>query len=257
MWGMTLTGRTPQWIDLDGAANARAVVKGVLVRSDNLQHLTERDLRTLIDDEQVRVVLDLRTGEELYLEGPGPMNAQPQVRVEHRSLYPESGNTDFDLQETVVPWGSNDDGHYADELPTVRAYMAYLLRRPDSITESLRAIATTDGAVLVHCAAGKDRTGVVVAMALDAAGWDRQLIVEDYLATTERIDEIMAHLRSSETYRAELEGHTAQRHAPVPGAMDRVLELIDRDFGGTVEFLRHNGFAEAEFEALRRRLTVS
>lgn len=251
---MTVTGRTPNWIDLDGAANARAVVPGVLVRSDNLQDLTERDLRTLIDEQQVRVVLDLRTGEELYLSGPGPMTRDPRVRIEHRSLYPESGNTDFDLRETVVPWGSNDDGQYADETPTVRAYMAYLLRRPDSITESLRAIATTDGAALVHCAAGKDRTGVVVAMALDAAGWDRELIIEDYLATTERIEEIMEHLRSSETYRAELEGHTAQQHAPKPGAMERVLELIDRDLGGTVEVLRRNGFSEAELEALHRRL---
>ena len=43
-------------------------------------------------------------------------------------------------------------------------------------------VATARGAVLVHCAAGKDRTGVVVALALDAAGVDRETIVSDYLA---------------------------------------------------------------------------
>jgi protein-tyrosine phosphatase len=254
MWVMSITGRTPTWIDLDGAANARVVVPGVLVRSDNLQQLSARDLRTLVDEQRVRVVLDLRTGEELFLEGPGPMTREPLVRIEHRSLYPEAGHTDFDVEEVVIPWGKEDDGRYAGEIPTVRSYMGYLTRRPDSITESVRAIATTDGAALVHCAAGKDRTGVVVAMALDAAGWDREVIVEDYLFTTQRIEQIMEHLRSSETYRAELEGHSAQRHAPVPGAMDRVLELIDSEFGGTVEFLRHNGLDQAELEQLRGRL---
>ncbi len=251
---MTLTGRTPQWLELEGAVNARVVVPGALLRSDNLQALSARDLRTLVDEQRVRRVLDLRTDEELYLEGPGPMTLEPAVTIEHRSLYPHSGNTDFDLQETVVPWGAGEDGDYADEVPTVRAYMAYVLHRPDSIAASLRSIATTEGAVLVHCAAGKDRTGVVVGLALDAAGWDRELIVADYLATSERIEEILVRLRSSETYRAELEGHSAQRHAPVPGAMERVLELVDRDFGGTLALLAEHGVGEDEIAQLRQRL---
>jgi protein-tyrosine phosphatase len=249
-----LTNCSPIWIDLDGAVNARVVVPGTLLRSDNLQGLSERDVRTLVDVHGVEVVLDLRTGNEVRLEGPGPMTREPGVRIEHRSLYAEHGNTDLDIDDAVKPWGPNDDGAYPDETPTVRAYMAYLLRRPDSLAESVRAIARTRGAVLVHCAAGKDRTGVVVALALDAAGWDRDVIVADYLTSAERIEQIFGRLLASPTYHAELEGHDPQRHAPVPGAMDRVLELVDERYGGSVSWLRENGLEDSELELLVARL---
>jgi len=58
---------TVRWIALDGAANARAVVTGVLLRSDNLQSLTARDVRLLVEQEMLEVVLDLRTDVEASL----------------------------------------------------------------------------------------------------------------------------------------------------------------------------------------------
>jgi protein-tyrosine phosphatase len=250
---MTTTDYSPHWIDLDGAANARAVVPGVLLRSDNLQGLSERDVRGLVEEHRLEVVLDLRTGNELRLEGPGPMTREARVRIEHRSLYPEHGNTDVDIYEPVRPWGP-DGSEYPDERPTVNAYMGYLIRRPDSVTESVRAIANTNGAVLVHCAAGKDRTGVVVAIALDAAGWDREVIVADYLVSADRIDQIIARLLSSETYRADLEANASKPQAPVPGVMERVLELVDERFGSSVDWLKSNGLDESELELLAERL---
>jgi protein-tyrosine phosphatase len=69
-------GRPPHWIDLEGAVNARAVVPGALLRADNLQSLTARDVRLLIEEQALEVVLDLRTEAEVELEGPGPMTAQ-------------------------------------------------------------------------------------------------------------------------------------------------------------------------------------
>ena len=243
-----------RWIDLDGTANARAVVPGVLLRSDNLQSLSDRDVRRLVESESLRVVLDLRTDVEVGMEGPGPLTDVAEVRIDHRSLYPDSGhNTDLDAG-TINPWGEHDAGPFGDEPPVVISYMSYMRRRPDSITEGVRTIATTDGAVLVHCAAGKDRTGVVVALALDAAGVDRELIVADYMATGERIEAIMERLVSSETYRAELEGHDPQRHAPAPGTMERVLELVDTHFGGAATWLAEHGLTELELARLRRRL---
>jgi protein-tyrosine phosphatase len=244
----------PQWIVLDGAVNARAVVPGVLLRADNLQSLSVQDVRRLVDEESLEVVLDLRTDVEVVREGPGPLTAEEAVRIEHRSLYPDGGgNTDLEAA-TVDPWGSSDEDEWPDESPVVRAYMNYLRRRPDSIVASVRAIADADGAVLVHCAAGKDRTGVVVALALDAAGVDRRTITADYLATAQRIEGILARLVSSPTYRAELEGHDPQRHAPVPGTIERVLELVDERYGGSVAWLSAHGLAGAELERLGARL---
>ena len=208
---------TPQWLSLDGAVNARAVVPGVLLRADNLQSLSPEDVRRLVEEEALEVVLDLRTDTEVEREGPGPITTEPAVRIEHRSLYPDSGgNTDLDA--AVKPWGREDQDGLPDETPIVRAYMSYLQRRPDSVVASIRTIAHADGAVLVHCAAGKDRTGVVVALALDASGVEREVIVADYLATEERIHAIFDRLLSSPTYREELKDDLPQH--PLAGGRD-------------------------------------
>jgi protein-tyrosine phosphatase len=245
---------TPAWIALQGAANARAVVPGVLLRSDNLQSLTSADVRVLLEQHALETVLDLRTDVEVQLEGPGPMTAEPQVRIEYRSLHPDSGgNTDLDL-ETINPWRRFRADEVEDESPIVRAYLSYLSRRPDSIVGSIRTIARAQGAVLVHCAAGKDRTGVVVAMALAAAGVDREAIVADYLASSERIELIMARLLASDTYRSDLEGHDAQQHAPIPGTIERFFEVVDDRFAGPVQWLLEYGLEPSDLERLRLRL---
>lgn len=254
---MSLENANARWIGLDGAANARVVVPGVLLRSDNLQSLTPRDVGVLVEREALEVVLDLRTDVEVELEGPGPITREPRVRIEHRSLYPRSGgNTDLDAG-TVNLWPPTGPSRWPDEPRVVQAYLSYMAVRPDSIVGSIRTIADAAGAVLVHCAAGKDRTGVVVALALDAAGVDRGLIAGDYLATNERIEAIMARLVSSPTYRAELEGHDPQAHAPIPGTIERMFELIDESFEGSAAWLSANGLTEAELDRLRRRLVAA
>jgi hypothetical protein len=208
----------------------------------------------LIEQETLEVVLDLRTDLEVELEGPGPITREPRVRIEHRSLYPRTGgNTDLDAA-SVNLWPQTNSSEWPDEPRVVQAYLSYMTARPDSIVASIRAIANARGAVLVHCAAGKDRTGVVVALALDAAGVDRNAIVNDYLATGQRIDAIMARLVSSPTYRSELEGHDPRTHAPVPGTIERVFELVDEVFGGSAAWLSSHGLTNAELERLRRRL---
>ncbi len=254
---MSVTGYTPRWIALDGAVNARAIVPRVLLRADNLQSLSARDVRRLVDEHALEVVVDLRTDLEARLEGPGPMNAEPSVRIELRSLYPDSaGDGDLDLS-TVKPWESRSEDESLEEPAVVRAYMSYLRRRPDSLVGAIRSIARAPGAVLVHCAAGKDRTGVLVALALDAAGVDRSVIVADYLATAERIDAIIARLASSPLYRDHLERRDPQQHAPVHGTMERVLTLVDERHGGSVAWLSANGLDDADLQRLRRRLALT
>ena len=228
---------------------------GVLLRADNLQSLSPDDIRTLVDDEGLEVVIDLRTDTEVRLEGPGPITAHPFVRIEHRSLYPDSGgNTDLDA--AVKPWGHEDQDESPEESPLVRAYVSYLRRRPDSVVASLRTIARCDGAVLVHCAAGKDRTGVVVALALDAAGVDRDVIVSDYAATGERIDAILGRLLGSSTYRTELVGSDPEAHTPHPELIERFLELVDDRLGGAAPWLARHGLDAADLRRLRQRLAA-
>jgi protein-tyrosine phosphatase len=232
-------------------------VPGVLLRSDNLQTLSDSDVRTLIDDYGLEAVLDLRTDIEVRLEGPGPLTKESGVRIEHRSLYPDLGLTTDIETDLIKPWGDPAHEESPDETPTVRAYMSYLRRRPDSIVASVQTIAYAGGSVLVHCAAGKDRTGVVVALALDAAGVDRELIVADYLATGERILEIINGLVASDTYRDELHGKDPYERAPRVGTLERVFELIDERHGGTEAWLMAHGFEDEDLEQLRRRIATA
>jgi protein tyrosine/serine phosphatase len=237
------------WLTLEGAVNVRdlgglpltrggATREGVLVRADNLQGLSARDVAALVAL-PLKLVVDLRTGEEVQLEGPGPLVG----RVEHRnrSLHPEDG----DRTDVYV-----DD---RDEARLVRMYMRYLRDRPDSIVAALRDVAYGDGAAIVHCAAGKDRTGMVVALALSAIGVHRDAIVEDYAATGERLIAILERLKSSSTYADDLEGVDDDVHVPRPETMHRVLSLVDARHGSPTDWLRSHGFDE--FDALRARLT--
>lgn len=248
---MSIANGRPHWLTLDGAVNARVVVPGALLRSDNLQSLSAADLRRLVE-EGLSVVLDLRTDFEVRSEGPGPLTEVESVRIEHHSLYPDSGDRSF--AHATRPADSPFQEDLPGETATVRAYLSYLDLRPDSLLAAMRAIAQADGAVLVHCAAGKDRTGVVVALALDATGVEKEAIVADYMASAERIEAILRRLVASPTYHDEMSGVDPQRQTPVPETMERFLEIIDQRFGGAAAWLSSQGFSEADLEGLRRRL---
>jgi protein tyrosine/serine phosphatase len=266
---MPSTDAASRWIDLEGAVNARdvgglpltgggAVTPGRLLRSDNLQDLTPGDVAHLVDDHGVRAVIDLRTGAEVRLEGPGPLSTDRRVVVEHRSLYPEAGeHTDVLEAETIVPWQDGDRGvDMPGESPTVQTYFGYMDRRPDSIVAALRTIADPPqgGAALVHCAAGKDRTGLVVAFALEAAGVRRAAVVADYAATTERIEAIVARLAASSTYAQDIHTADPAQHDARPDAMARILELLDERHGSPAGWLRDHGLEDDALAALRARL---
>jgi protein-tyrosine phosphatase len=268
----------PLWLPLDGAANARDLgelptddgaptARGRLLRSDNLQGLTPADVRLLVDEIGLRTVVDLRTNVEVALEGPGPLTAEPAVDIRHLSLFPEGGErTDVDA-DALLPWQEDGvterretavGGAPADrESRVVAFYLVYLQDRPDNIVAALRAIASSDGATLVHCAAGKDRTGVVVALALSVAGVPRDVIVADYAATADRLPALLARLRASDTYRDDLNSRPDDAHRPRAATMEQFLAHLDSQFGGPLGWLSSAGFEPSDVARLRARLVPS
>ena len=234
---------------------------GRILRADNLQGLSDADVALLTGELGLRTVVDLRTTPELESEGPGPLTREPHVTIHHCSLYPEAGamtDVDAGVGSGAVPWWNRDaEARETGETPAVTAYLGYLRDRPDSIVAALRALAAPDGAALVHCAAGKDRTGVVVMFALELAGVAREEIVADYVATGDRIEQISARLLASPTYAPDLEGHPASAHMPHAHTIERLLELLDDRHGSPLEWLRSHGFGDDDVAALRDRLTAS
>jgi protein tyrosine/serine phosphatase len=256
-----------RWVDLDGAANVRDLgglevagggrtASGVLLRADNLQGLSGQDVARLVDEIGVRVVVDLRTGAEVALEGPGPLVADGRVDIRHRSLYTEAGERTDVTVDGLLPWQQRPLEGHEDETPAVRAYLSYLRDRPDSIVDALRDVAHGEAATVVHCAAGKDRTGVVCAFALETVGAERAAIVADYVATGERLVPLLARLRSSPTYADDLDGSPDESHRPRAATMERVLELVDERHGGASAWLERQGFGAGERDALRARLVA-
>ena len=214
-----------RWLDLEGAANVRDLggvdlehggrtAAGVMLRSDNLQGLTARDVERLVDGIGLRVVVDLRTAAEVEREGPGPLLRDGRVDVRHRSLYPETGERTDVAADTLLPWAQRPLGDHDGETPTVRSYLTYLRDRPDSIVAALRDVAHGDGATVVHCAAGKDRTGVVCALSLAVAGVAPDAIVADYVATADRLTPLLARLGASPTYAPDIDESTPDNHRP-------------------------------------------
>ena len=116
--------------------------------------------------------------------------------------------------------------------PVASFYLSYLVDRPDSIVASLRHIGEADGATLVHCAAGKDRTGTVVALALSVAGADRDAIVADYAASTERMEAILERLLGTRTYADNLRDRPMSSHITYPETMQAFLTYVDEEYGG-------------------------
>jgi len=266
---MTVDGAN--WIELQGAVNARDVGglltadgrpirTGVLIRSASLGHLTEADIQHLVGDLGVRRVVDLRTDIEVDRDGPGALHDQPDVVVHHLSLYPDAdGATDrAELPPsprldppTPLPW--QGERLATDHGPVVAAYLRYLEQRPDSIVAALRAIAEPDGATLVHCAAGKDRTGMVVALALTVAGVSREVIAADYAHTQSQIEAIVGHLARSDLYGFEVGSPDKIPPASAP-VMVAVLEAIESDLGGVLAWLAGHGWTDADTRRLRAKL---
>ena len=172
-----------RWMRFEGLDNVRDVGglplrdggstrSGVLLRSAALHWATPADVRRLVDEFGLRLVLDLRTPREIDRDGPTPVATAGVETVALNFI-----GASRELPET----GDDTD-------PLLRNYLGYLDDQPANIVEAVRRLAAPDaGPALVHCAAGKDRTGVLVAIVLEVAGVERAAVVEDY-AAVERAD---------------------------------------------------------------------
>jgi protein-tyrosine phosphatase len=253
------------WIDLEGAVNVRdlgglptadggSIAARRLLRSENLQELTSADVAKLVDEIGVTTIVDLRTTAEVELEGPGPLDAVPSVRHACHPVLPELGSrTDAVAEALLVQKVARDKSRFPDDIMCGH-YLGYLEERPDEVTGALRSIATADGAAIVHCAAGKDRTGVIVALALTVAGVEPEAIVADYMATGIRIEAIIQRLARSRTYAADVTKRPVTAHLPREETMKSFLEQLHVRYGGLLPWLADHGFGDGELDLLRAKL---
>jgi protein-tyrosine phosphatase len=142
-------------------------------------------------------------------------------------------------------------------------YVSMLAHGAGAFAELARLVAASGDAsadadaVLVHCTAGKDRTGVAIALLLDAVGADRDAVVADYASSEANLsgawaEGMFAMITSMGVPRtAELDALVAATPAT---AITRALDWVQQQHGGSAAYLRTGGLTEPELTALRSRL---
>jgi protein-tyrosine phosphatase len=232
--------------DLGGlpTEDGRRTRLGGVVRSDNVRRLTEEGWRALAEHGVQRIV-DLRFPEELEEDQPRDVD----IDVVHVSVLGAGFDPEY-VEELDAHLASVDDvaDHYA------WSYVDFLERYRERFGEAFAAIADAEGTVVVHCLAGKDRTGLVSAILLRLAGVDHATIGADYALTAGNLRERWeAWLQEApDEERAKLE---KLQHTPAD-AMARVVREIERRYGDVASYLRAAGLTDAQVERLRERLVA-
>jgi len=132
-------------------------------------------------------------------------------------------------------------------------YLGMLEVARHELVEVARQVASHDGPTLVHCAAGKDRTGVAVAMILRTAGVSRDAVVKDYLATGAAMDAVLRRLQLSGPIDPRRPAPASYLAIP-QDAIDAVLDVWDSHAGGTAGWLYDAGADARVIDGLRGRL---
>lgn len=216
---------------------------GVVYRASTPQELTESDQETLLDSLAVTTLIDLRAPEEARREGHGRLaySSLRRVNLPVQKAKPEPGE--------AVP-----DARRVD---LVALYTDMLAGSAAPIVTAVRLIADPDRhAVAFHCAGGKDRTGILAALLLDAVGVPAEAIVDDYALTAQRLDRIRERLIRLPSY-----GGLPQVREGVltaePGVMRGFLAHLHTAHGGARSWLLRHGLSAAELARLHQAIVTT
>ena len=263
---------------LSGAWNFRDVAEttglapGRLFRSSELSNLDDTG-RLRLTELGIGDVADLRSHAELQRRGGGAVPGDVAV---HHLPFPEvSHSHDTDGGHGAeAPHESSWNKmmtEYSDEDPAQAAdrWMTQEYERFPTLGGARRAvqqIITMIGQgrpVLVHCFAGKDRTGFAVALALEAAGVDRDAILADYLRSNEAVvalrEHILETMRTREGMTDEVMSFAESRLTDeVLGVREQYLasarRVLDETHGGLPGYLHAAGIGDDDVDRLRSRL---
>lgn len=250
-----MTAEPVRRVGLDGPANfrdlggyragAHRLRRGRVFRSDSLSRMTEADVRHVVDELGVVTVVDLRAGHEVESYGHGPLGSEG-VLVHHLPIADETRPERIERPP---------DAPDPSTLTLDRIYLLMLDRYADRFVRVLRTLADdANHPIVFHCAAGKDRTGLVAALLLSLLGVDDETVAGDYALTSEHIDELVDRHRAQ----AEATGGTVEVDDAYLAAEALVMravltEMRDR-YGSAEAYLQSHGLEPEASTALRASL---
>jgi hypothetical protein len=211
----------------------RRTAAGRIFRGELLPVLLEQDVEILIREVGLRTVVDLRTRGEVRHEAG-------------RWLEHEVGwvNCPFRLGTLAPVPGPGAD--------FVAAYMGFLEGGPRAVLLAVETLMNPDNQpALFHCAAGKDRTGVLTALLLDVLGVPHDVIAEDYALSSLALSRVFDRLAEIEPYRRTLADAVVADHEPHAATMSAFLEALHRRHGGSEAWLLAHGVAPSALARYR------
>jgi protein-tyrosine phosphatase len=217
--------------------DGRLVRRGRLYRSDSLHRITETD-QAAFTALGIRTVIDLRRPSEVSRDGRVPA----YDGLVYRNIHPEHQNWDqvpYDPDEDMARW-------LADR------YAALAETGTAGVAEAVGLIAdSADAPVVVHCVAGKDRTGIVCGLTLSVLGVADADIAADYALTTEASARFNAWFTAAHPDVGPLP--PAYLASPAE-AMHLFLTELREGYGSVEGYLRQAGVTAAQLDALRTHL---
>lgn len=224
--------------DLGGlpTLDGRRIRAGAIIRSDNLGRLTDAGMAA-VRAAGVSRILDLRSTSECQT-WPSPFTGTRIYRnVELLDSADEPGIRALAAARTLADSYRIILDHFGHR---VGAALAALAEAPG-------------GGVAVHCHAGKDRTGIVVALALTVAGVAPSVIAEDYALSDGYLRALYAEQLAG-TDNADERTRMRAMHTSMPDTILGALHHLDRGYGGAQAYLRRHGVTDRHLSVLRLRL---
>ncbi|GAA4491300.1 hypothetical protein GCM10023094_55610 [Rhodococcus olei] len=175
----------------------------------------------------VRTVIDLRSPRERA-------RSEHPLRSETTSVYEITLMSDVDANES-------DPARTLADL-----YQSVLNTAGKQLAHILHLVGTAPTPILLHCAAGKDRTGIAAAMLLRLAGVDPDVIVHDYSATSEHMPAVLSRIIRHAPELGQLKPHHRDLLGVDPESMREVLAAWDAHPGGLRGWITDHGATNAE-----------
>lgn len=232
------------YLTLDG----RRIRPRRLLRSGTLQRASERDVRILTEEYQMKTVVDFRTKAEMeqkpdpeiegvrFIHNPILTEAQMGITREGENNVNSFMNMLLEYSQRIQenPMAFGEDIY--PQLVTSEESVFHYRRFFDILLEQ------EEGAVLWHCTAGKDRVGTGTALLLSALGVDRETIVKDYMLTNTYIEpdtRRMLDMVSQVTTEPAILHALRVLNSVERGYLESVFHTIEEVYGSMEKFLEH------------------
>ncbi|MEO8541236.1 MAG: tyrosine-protein phosphatase [bacterium] len=221
-----------------------AIRPGRIYRSGALELMSEADREWLAEELEIRTILDLRHADELALrKGPHPL----EERVRPHSIFPQTNR----LEDVTAEL----NGLHGVGISPAR-YLHYLDIGGDRLASAFQLFAEEENyPFLVHCTAGKDRTGVLLGLIMEVLGCSDEDIANEYGLSDANTDALIAYLVSSGRQLEGSEDEIRARLATPPEKMAGFLKLMREKYGSAAGFLLSQGVSQEEIDRVREVLS--